>query len=68
MARSMWRKTWREDLDRVLSAMSKEERLALGRWGLSSSRGRQLFVDAADRLGLDIEHDAYIMEQVDLRP
>ena len=67
MVRSIWRKTWREDLDRVLRAMSKQERLALGRWGLSSSQGRRVFVDAADRLALDIEYDAYIMEQVALR-
>jgi hypothetical protein len=48
--------------------MSNEERLAFDRWGLSSSQGRRVFVDAADRLGLDIEYDVYIMEQVALRP
>jgi hypothetical protein len=67
MVNSIWRKTWREDYDRVLCAMSNQERLALRRWSLSSPRGRQVFVRAAARLALDIEYDAYIMEEAVVR-
>jgi hypothetical protein len=63
MVNSIWQKTWREDYDRVLCAMSDRERLALRRWSLYSPRGRQVFVRAAARLALDIEYNAHIMEQ-----
>ncbi len=63
MVNSVWRNTWREDFDRVLCVMSERERLALRRWGFVSPPGRRVFVDAADRLALDIEYDTYIMEQ-----
>ena len=67
MVNSIWQKTWREDYDRVLCAMSNGERLALRRWSLYSPLGRQVFVKAAARLALDIEYDAYIMEQAVVR-